>query len=141
MCSSAPSGGEGVEHLFYGRPRPYDFSVLGKYRAARALPVRLSNVEASSLHSFQCPNRCGRSREVESTGGQVSEGTLRNWRCMRVGPSFLNIGKAIHYPSGELDRWDKSNLVVLQTHTRTAAGKGGTARVAERQFSRSEVAG
>ncbi|MGX8013606.1 DNA-binding protein [Mesorhizobium sp. ORM8.1] len=27
--------------------------------------------------------------------GQVSEGTLRNWRCMRIGPSFLKIGKAI----------------------------------------------
>jgi hypothetical protein len=33
---------------------------------------------------------------------------------MRIGPSFLKIGKAILYPSGELDRWDKSILVVCR---------------------------
>ncbi|MCU4161813.1 helix-turn-helix domain-containing protein [Acidiphilium sp. AL] len=46
--------------------------------------------------------------------GQVSEGTLRNWRAMRVGPSFIKIGKAILYPVSELDRWDKFNLVVCR---------------------------
>ena len=46
--------------------------------------------------------------------GQVSEGTLRNWRAMRVGPSFIKIGKAVLYPITELDRWDKSNLVVCR---------------------------
>jgi hypothetical protein len=44
--------------------------------------------------------------------GQVSEGPLCNWRCMRIGPSFLKTGKTILYPIGELDRWDKSILVV-----------------------------
>ncbi|UCI05141.1 helix-turn-helix domain-containing protein [Mesorhizobium sp. B1-1-8] len=48
--------------------------------------------------------------------GQVSEGTLRNWRCMRIGPSFLKIGKAILYPSGELDRWYKSGLSSADPH-------------------------
>lgn len=43
--------------------------------------------------------------------GQISEGTLRNWRSMRIGPSFIKIGKAILYPVEELDRWDRSNLV------------------------------
>jgi hypothetical protein len=33
---------------------------------------------------------------------------------MRIGPSFLKIGKAILYPSSELDRWDKSILVVYR---------------------------
>ncbi|MFH0299156.1 DNA-binding protein [Bradyrhizobium sp. 31Argb] len=42
---------------------------------------------------------------------QVSEGTLRNWRSYRIGPSFIKIGKAILYPVEELDRWDRSNLV------------------------------
>ena len=46
--------------------------------------------------------------------GQLSEGTLRNWRSMRVGPSFIKIGKAILYPAEELDRWDRSNLVVCR---------------------------
>ena len=46
---------------------------------------------------------------------QVSEGTLRNWRAMRVGPSFIKIGKAVLYPASELDLWDRSNLVVCRT--------------------------
>jgi hypothetical protein len=31
---------------------------------------------------------------VERYRGQISEGTLRNWRSMRIGPSFIKIGKA-----------------------------------------------
>ena len=50
---------------------------------------------------------------VERYRGQVSEGTLRNWRSMRIGPSFIKIGKAILYPLEELDRWDRRNLVGL----------------------------
>ncbi|CCD85553.1 conserved protein of unknown function [Bradyrhizobium sp. ORS 285] len=43
--------------------------------------------------------------------GAVSVGTLRNWRAMRVGPAFVKIGKAVLYPIGELDAWDKRNMV------------------------------
>lgn len=46
--------------------------------------------------------------------GQLSEGTLRNWCSMRIGPSFIKIGKAVLYPTDELDRWDRSNLVVCR---------------------------
>lgn len=42
---------------------------------------------------------------VERYRGQISQGTLRNWRSMRIGPSYLKIGKAILYPVEELDRW------------------------------------
>jgi hypothetical protein len=51
---------------------------------------------------------------VERYRGQVSEGTLRNWRSMRIGPSFTKIGKAVLYPLEELDRWDRRNLVVCR---------------------------
>ncbi len=51
---------------------------------------------------------------VERCRGQVSEGTLRNWRSMRIGPSFIKIGKAILYPLEELNRWDRGNLVVCR---------------------------
>jgi hypothetical protein len=34
---------------------------------------------------------------VERYRGQISEGTLRNWRSMRVGPSFLKVGKGVPY--------------------------------------------
>jgi hypothetical protein len=43
--------------------------------------------------------------------GAVSVGTLRNWRALRVGPAFVKIGKAVLYPIGELDAWDKRNMV------------------------------
>jgi phosphatidylserine decarboxylase len=46
--------------------------------------------------------------------GQISEGTLRTWRTMRIGPSFIKIGKAVLYSVSELDRWDKFNLVICR---------------------------
>jgi hypothetical protein len=43
--------------------------------------------------------------------GEISPGTLRNWRSLRVGPAFVKIGKAVLYPVSELDAWDRENLV------------------------------
>jgi hypothetical protein len=43
--------------------------------------------------------------------GEISVGTLRNWRAMRRGPAFLRVGKAILYPTDALDAWDRRNLV------------------------------
>ncbi len=48
---------------------------------------------------------------AERYRGGVSVGTLRNWRAQRVGPSFIKIGKAILYPTTELDAWDEKNKV------------------------------
>lgn len=45
---------------------------------------------------------------------QISVGTLRNWRSMRVGPAFVKIGKAILYPVNELDAWDEQNRVACR---------------------------
>jgi hypothetical protein len=50
---------------------------------------------------------------VERYRGQISEGTLRNWRSMRIGPSFIKIGKA-SLSLEDLDRWDCRNLVVCR---------------------------
>jgi hypothetical protein len=41
---------------------------------------------------------------IERYRGQISEGTLRNWSSMRVGPSFPKVGKVFLYPLEELDR-------------------------------------
>ena len=60
------------------------------------------------------PNILTLEEVVERNRGQVSEGTLRNWRSMRIGPSFIKIGKAILYPLEELDRWDRRSLVVCR---------------------------
>lgn len=45
---------------------------------------------------------------------EISVGTLRNWRAMRVGPPFVKIGKAVLYPIDELDEWDRKNLVTCR---------------------------
>lgn len=42
---------------------------------------------------------------------EISVGTLRNWRAMRIGPPFVKIGKAVLYPVQELNEWDRKNLV------------------------------
>jgi hypothetical protein len=39
--------------------------------------------------------------------GEVTVGTLRNWRAMRIGPAYVKIGKAVLYPVNELDAWDR----------------------------------
>ena len=46
---------------------------------------------------------------------QVSEGTLRNWRSMRVGPSFVKLGKAVLYLLVQLEARDRCNLVVCRS--------------------------
>lgn len=48
---------------------------------------------------------------TERYRGSVSAGTLRNWRAMKIGPSFVKIGKAVLYPLEELEAWDKGNRV------------------------------
>ncbi|MCP3418597.1 helix-turn-helix domain-containing protein [Bradyrhizobium brasilense] len=44
--------------------------------------------------------------------GEVTVGTLRNWRAMRIGPAYVKIGKAVLYPVDELDAWDRKKLVI-----------------------------
>jgi hypothetical protein len=43
--------------------------------------------------------------------GEISTGTLRNWRAMRIGPSYVKVGKGVLYPVSELDAWDRKNVV------------------------------
>jgi hypothetical protein len=66
--------------------------------------------------------------------GQLSEGTLRNWRYMQIGPSFLKVGKAILYPSFELDRWDKSIPVVCRSTRTVTLEEEPQPKIAEKPF-------
>ena len=50
--------------------------------------------------------------------GEITVGTLRNWRAMRVGPAFVKIGKAVLYPVDQLDAWDEKNLVTCRASRR-----------------------
>jgi len=51
--------------------------------------------------------------------GEISVGTLANWRAARVGPTYIKIGKAVLYPVDELDAWDRQNLVTCGASRRT----------------------
>lgn len=43
--------------------------------------------------------------------GEVTAGTLRNWRAMRIGPSYVKVGKGVLYPLTALEAWDRANVV------------------------------
>jgi hypothetical protein len=62
-----------------------------------------------SEHKFLTP-----SEVVTRYREEISEGTLRNSRAMRVGPPFVKIGKAILYPIEGLEAWDKMNTVICR---------------------------
>jgi len=51
---------------------------------------------------------------AERYRGEISPGTLRNWRALKFGPSFLKVGKAVLYPLTELEAWDRKNLVICR---------------------------
>lgn len=55
---------------------------------------------------------------AERYRGSVSVGTLRNWRAMKIGPSFVKIGKAVLYRVDELEAWDGRNRVQCRTANR-----------------------
>lgn len=42
---------------------------------------------------------------------KVSVRTLQAWRCKRVGPDFVRIGRAIRYRESDLTRWIEERLV------------------------------
>ena len=65
---------------------------------------------------------------MERYRGQVSEGTLRNWRALRIGPSYIKISKVPLYPIDELDRWDRSNLVLCRRTRSPKLGESSTAK-------------
>lgn len=56
--------------------------------------------------------------------GGISVGTLRNWRAMKIGPSFVKIGKAVLYPIDELEAWDEKNRVHCRASKRLTETAG-----------------
>ncbi|SFT57863.1 helix-turn-helix domain-containing protein [Mesorhizobium sp. YR577] len=52
--------------------------------------------------------------------GGISVGTLRNWRAMKIRPTYIKIGKAVLYPLEELDAWDRKNIVICRAPNRHA---------------------
>lgn len=61
---------------------------------------------------------------AERYRGTISIGTLRNWRALRIGPTFVKIGKAVLYPVSELDAWDQKNTVTCRAPKRLNEQQG-----------------
>ena len=58
--------------------------------------------------------------------GEISVGTLRNWRAQRVGPPFIKVGKSVLYPVQSLDDWDRKNLMICRaSHKLTVVDNEG----------------
>ena len=62
---------------------------------------------------------------AERYRGQVSVGTLCNWRAARIGPQFVKIGKAVLYPLSELETWDQKNIVSCRVSRRPMRVENG----------------
>jgi hypothetical protein len=56
--------------------------------------------------------------------GEITIGTLKNWRAMRIGPVFVKLGKAVLYPVDQLDAWDEKNLVTCRASRRLSEERG-----------------
>lgn len=75
---------------------------------------------------------------TERYRGQVTVGTLRNWRAMRIGPPFVKIGKSVLYSIEALNAWDHKNTVACDKSERRQpmphelGGESASAREARR---------
>jgi hypothetical protein len=64
---------------------------------------------------------------AERYRGEITVGTLRNWRALRIGPPFVKIGKAVLYPVEQLDAWDQKNLVSCRASNSHSVNERGGA--------------
>jgi hypothetical protein len=69
--------------------------------------------------------RNGSGAYASSQGPRIQ--TLHNWRAMKIGPTFIKIGKAVLYPANELDAWDQKNTVTCRTSKGLDMDRGGGA--------------
>lgn len=86
--------------------------------------VRRKDGRGRLMEVFVAENRFLTTEEVaERYRGEISVGTLRNWRAQRVGPPFMKIGKSVLYPVQALDEWDKKNLVICRASRKLSASE------------------
>lgn len=49
---------------------------------------------------------------IRRWGGVVTRGTLANWRCKKVGPTFVKLRARVVYPLDGLIEWERANAIV-----------------------------
>src|SRR5262249_15369243 len=99
---------------------------LMRARPGAQFPVRtgmLRQFKADHPQRHLCPEACMTDKKFltpeevsERYRGEVTVGTLRNWRAMRIGPAFVKIGKAVLYPIDELDAWVRKTWLPAVRH-------------------------
>ncbi len=57
---------------------------------------------------------------VKRYNGQLSLGTLANWRCQGAGPKYLKLGGKIFYPANELEAWENARTAQSTAEYRRA---------------------
>jgi len=110
---------------------------LMRARPGAQFPVRtgmLRQFKADHPQRNLCPEACMTDKKFltpeevsERYRGEITVGTLRNWRAMRIGPAFVKIGKAVLYPIDELDAWDQKNLVTCRASRRPVGARSDQA--------------
>lgn len=91
----------------------------------RRCAVRRGDGRDRLMEVFVAENKYLTTEEVaERYRGEISVGTLRNWRAQRVGPPFVKIGKSVLYPVQALDDWDKKNLVICRASRKLSVSEG-----------------
>lgn len=103
-------GGE----LHIGVACDIDRKSLSEVRRPDSRPLKLRGIEVLESDLLTPEEVSKRYRD------EISVGTLRNWRGMRIGLSFVRIRKAILHPIESLDAWHRTNFVTRR------APKGGT---------------
>ena len=46
----------------------------------------------------------------------IGESTLRHWRCLKKGPSYIKLGGKVMYRSDVVDKWLNKNTVFTESH-------------------------
>lgn len=57
---------------------------------------------------------------VKRYSGQLSLGTLANWRCQGIGPKYLKLGGKVFYPANELEAWENARTAQSTAEYRRA---------------------
>lgn len=83
----------------------------GAVRPQRDPALALGRIVIDSEADMSEPKYLTPDEVAERYRGESSPGTLRNWRSLRIGPSFVKVGKGVLYPIGELEAWDRKNVV------------------------------
>jgi len=62
-------------------------------------------------------------RGFRALSREISPGTLRNWRAMKIGPSFLKVAELSSYPLAELEAWDRKKSCDLPCYKKCQPGR------------------